>query len=70
MDSQVIDIALGDLVFDNSIYPRLNVDHRRVALFVENLRDGFHFTPFTKNAHVGKFCKYRIKERLHHCRNN
>jgi len=24
-----------------------------------------HFTPFTKNAHVGKFCKYRIKERLH-----
>jgi len=70
MGSKLIDIALSDLVLDNSIYPRLNVDHRRVALFVENLRDGFHFDPIEVEPHPLQEEKYRILDGFHRVQAN
>jgi len=33
-------ILISDVFLDESIYPRENIDHKRVGIFVENLRDG------------------------------
>jgi hypothetical protein len=38
-------IPLSSIILDESIYPRKAVDHRRVAIFAENIRDGFDFDP-------------------------
>ena len=36
-------IQISDIFLDESIYPRENIDHRRIGVFEENLRDGFVF---------------------------
>jgi hypothetical protein len=36
-------ILISDIFLDESIYPRENVDHKRIGIFAENLRDGFVF---------------------------
>ncbi len=38
---------MSDLVLDKEIYPRTRnaIDHRRVDMFSENMRDGFTFEP-------------------------
>jgi hypothetical protein len=33
------------IILDESIYPRKGIDHRRVGIFAENIRDGFTFDP-------------------------
>jgi hypothetical protein len=33
------------IILDEDIYPRKGVDHRRVGIFAENIRDGFKFDP-------------------------
>ncbi|EMS77426.1 hypothetical protein [Desulfotignum phosphitoxidans] len=35
-------IAISDVTLDASIYPRENIDHKRVSIFAENIRDGFY----------------------------
>jgi len=45
MKDKVIKIPISDIVLDESIYPRENLDHKRIGIFVENLRDGFEFDP-------------------------
>ena len=45
MKEAVIKIQISDIVLDESIYPRENIDHKRVGVFVENLRDGHLFDP-------------------------
>jgi hypothetical protein len=41
-------IPLSSIILDESIYPRKAVDHRRVAIFAENIGDksGIHPQPF------------------------
>ena len=46
MKDQVIQIR----VLDESIYPRENMDHKRIGVFVENLRDDFEFDPVLVQA--------------------
>jgi hypothetical protein len=41
----IVKIQMSDIVLDDTIYPRENIDHKRVLVFVENLRDGFEFDP-------------------------
>ena len=50
MEEAIIDILLADIILDESIYPRENIDHKRVHVFEENLRDGFSFDPIQVQA--------------------
>jgi hypothetical protein len=50
MKDQVIQIPVSDIILDESIYPRENMDHKRIGIFVENLRDGFEFDPVLVQA--------------------
>jgi len=50
MEETIIDIQLADIILDESIYPRKNIDHKRVHVFEENLRDGFSFDPIQVQA--------------------
>jgi ParB-like nuclease family protein len=52
MKDEVIKIPVSDIVLDESIYPRENLDHKRIGIFVENLRDGFEFDPILVQAFV------------------
>ena len=52
MKDKVIKIPVSDIVLDESIYPRENLDHKRIRVFVENLRDGFEFEPIHIQAFV------------------
>jgi hypothetical protein len=45
MEDTIDEIQMSDIVLDDTIYPRENIDHKRVLVFVENLRDGFEFDP-------------------------
>jgi hypothetical protein len=45
MKKDVVKIPISDVVLDESIYPRETIDHRRIAVFEENIRDGFEFDP-------------------------
>jgi hypothetical protein len=45
MKEAVIKIQVSDIFLDESIYPRENIDHKRIGIFVENLRDGHLFDP-------------------------
>ena len=35
-----VKVLISDVFLDESIYPRENIDHKRIGIFVENLRDG------------------------------
>jgi hypothetical protein len=55
-------ILISDVFLDESIYPRANIDHKRIGIFEENLRDGFVFEPIqvlacpeTATAKKGKY---------------
>ena len=36
-------ILISDIFLDESIYPRENIDYKRIGIFEKNLRDGFVF---------------------------
>ena len=40
-----VKIPMSDIFLDESIYPRETIDHKRIAVFEENIRDGFEFDP-------------------------
>jgi DNA-binding CsgD family transcriptional regulator len=58
-------IPINNLVLDNEIYPRSAIDHRRVRMFADNLRDGFEFDPIHVQAHPEEKGKYRILDGAH-----
>ena len=63
--SEVQSIKTEDIVIVRSIYPRSGIDHKRVALFVENMRDGFTFDPIHLQEHPDEPGKYRILDGVH-----
>jgi len=76
MKDEVIKISVSDIFLDESIYPRENMDHKRIGIFVENLRDGFEFEPIHiqafENLELSESCstvkeksKYRILDGAH-----
>ena len=42
-------IPVSSIILDDNIYPRKGIDHRRVGIFAENIRDGFTFDPIEKD---------------------
>ncbi len=38
-------IPISSIILDEDIYPRKGIDHRRVGIFAENIRDWFKFEP-------------------------
>ncbi len=63
--SKVQSIKIEDIVIDNSIYPRISIDHKRVSMFEENMRDGFKFDPIQLQEHPDEPGKYRILDGVH-----
>jgi len=63
-------ILISDIFLDESIYPRENIDHKRIGIFIENLRDGFVFEPIVVQVCpdpeiAAKKGKYRILDGVH-----
>ena len=63
--SKVQSIKTSDIVLDKIIYPRSSIDHKRVSMFEENMRDGFEFDPIQLQAHPDEPGKYRILDGAH-----
>ena len=66
-------ILISDIFLDESIYPRENIDHKRIGVFLENLRDGFVFEPIVVQVCpdpeiAAKKGKYRILDGVHRWR--
>ena len=49
-----IKIPIADILLDEKIYPRKSIDQKRVAIFAENIRDGFQFDPIEVEPHPDK----------------
>jgi len=45
MTKSATKIPIASIILDESIYPRKAIDHRRVGMFAEHIRDGFKFDP-------------------------
>jgi len=58
-------IPLSSIILDESIYPRKAVDHRRVAIFAENIRDGIAFDPIEVEPFPDKPGFYRHLDGVH-----
>jgi len=65
MDNRPSFIPIKDLVLDNEIYPRSSIDHKRVRIFADNLRDGFEFDPIHVQLHPEEAGKYLILDGAH-----
>ena len=65
ISSALTTILMSDLVMDKEIYPRNAIDHRRVDMFAENMRDGFIFEPINVEVHPEERGKYRILDGVH-----
>ncbi|MGD9161292.1 MAG: ParB N-terminal domain-containing protein [Desulfobacteraceae bacterium] len=69
--SKVQSIKTSDIVLEYRIYPRSSIDHKRVSMFEENMRDGFEFDPIHLERHPDEPEKYRILDgahRFHACK--
>ncbi len=64
-----VKVLVSDVFLDESIYPRENIDHKRIGIFEENLRDGFVFEPIVVQAcpetETAKKGNYRILDGVH-----
>jgi hypothetical protein len=65
MNSKKKSVKIEDIILDNRIYPRNNIDHKRVSMFEENMRDGFEFEPIHLQEHPDEPGKYRILDGVH-----
>lgn len=63
--SKLQPIKITDIVLDKSIYPRSGIDHKRVSMFEENMRDGIKFDPIHLQTHPDEPGKYRILDGAH-----
>ena len=58
-------IPISAIILDEAIYPRKAIDHRRVAMFADNIRDGFTFDPIEVEPVPGRPGIYRILDGAH-----
>ncbi|WP_457553175.1 ParB N-terminal domain-containing protein [Desulfobacula sp.] len=65
MKDDFVTIPIPDIYLDESIYPRENIDQKRIGIFVENLRDGFKFDPIEVQSCPGQKGRYRILDGVH-----
>ncbi|MDA3789279.1 MAG: ParB N-terminal domain-containing protein [Desulfobacula sp.] len=62
---EAIRIPISSIILDEDIYPRKGIDHRRVGLFAENIRDGFKFDPVEVESVPDKPGIYRLLDGAH-----
>jgi biotin operon repressor len=65
MRQQTIEILVSSIILDEDIYPRKGIDHRRVGMFAENIRDGFNFDPIEVEPVPDKPGWYRLLDGAH-----
>ena len=58
-------IPISSIILDEDIYPRKGIDHRRVGMFAENIRDGFKFDPIEVESVPDKSGWYRLLDGAH-----
>jgi len=62
---QTTTISIYSIILDETIYPRKAIDHKRVAMFADNIRDGFTFDPIEVEPVPGRPGIYRILDGAH-----
>jgi len=62
---KTITVPIANIILDEAIYPRKAIDHKRVAMFADNLRDGFTFDPIEVEPVPGRPGIYRILDGAH-----
>ncbi|MBU4415354.1 MAG: ParB N-terminal domain-containing protein, partial [Proteobacteria bacterium] len=65
MTQQTTRIPISSIILDEDIYPRKGIDHRRVGIFAENIRDGFKFEPVEVELVPDKSGRYRLLDGAH-----
>jgi hypothetical protein len=65
MTQQTTQITISSIIFDEDIYPRKGIDHRRVGIFAENIRDGIKFDPIEVAPCPDKSVCYRLLDGAH-----
>ena len=65
MTQQTKQIPVSSIILDEDIYPRKGINHRRVGIFSENIRDGFKFDPIEVEPCPDKPGWYRLLEWAH-----
>jgi hypothetical protein len=61
-------IPIASIILDEDIYPRKSIDHKRVGIFAENIRDGFKFEPVEVEPVPDKPGRYRLLDGAHRLR--
>jgi len=65
MTKSTTKIPISSIIFDEDVYPRKGIDHKRVGIFAENIRDGFKFDPIEVEPDPDKPGKYRLLDGVH-----
>ncbi|MCP3943654.1 MAG: ParB N-terminal domain-containing protein, partial [Desulfobacteraceae bacterium] len=65
MTQQTTQITISSIILDEDIYPRRGIDHRRVGIFAENIRDGIKFDPIEVAPCPDKPDWYRLLDGAH-----
>jgi hypothetical protein len=65
MTQQTTQIPVSSIILDEDIYPRKGIDHRRVGIFAENIRDGVAFDPIEVEPCPDKPGFYRLLDGVH-----
>jgi len=65
MIQQTSKIPISSIILNEEIYPRKGIDHRRVGIFSENIRDGFRFDPIEVEPCPAKPDLYRLLDGAH-----
>ena len=65
MAKAISKLPITSIIFDEEIYPRVRIDHKRISMFADNLRDGFKFDQIEVQLHPEDSGKYRILDGVH-----
>ena len=58
-------IPVSSIILDEAIYPRKGIDHRRVSMFSDNIRDGIVFDPVEVQPCPDRPGFYRLLDGAH-----
>jgi len=58
-------LPIASIFLDEDIYPRKGIDHRRVGMFADNIRDDFKFDPIEVESTPGRPGRYRLLDGAH-----
>jgi len=65
MTKEITQIPISSIILDEEVYPRKAIDHRRVGIFSENIRDGFKFDPVEVEPCPDRPGRYRLLDGAH-----